>query len=191
MNTLDSKNYIADLDDQSVFAALTGDTRSFSIIVTHYEKRVFGFLGRMGFDQSTAADLAQDTFVRAWQHRARFDKQRGSFTAWLFAIARNVALTEFRRAARRPTDRGNIGELENLSARDDASHLTEDSQKREQLNLALRKLAEADRTAIALSYVEGLDAPEAAALLGCRADTYRARLSRARKRLAKALETSL
>jgi len=180
----------AELDEASAISALAGGNDAFASIVTGYEQQIFAFLGRMGFDQATAADLAQDTFVRVWRHRARFDARRGTFTGWLFSIARNVALTEFRRAGRRPTSRVDDGMLDQLTTSGDASRSTERAQQRDQLHAALQQLSDADRTAIALSYVDGLPAPEAAALLGCRADAYRARLSRARKRLMKLLENT-
>lgn len=181
----------AKLNEQSAIAALAGDSDAFTIIVSSYERSLFAFLGRMGFDRATAADLAQDTFVLVWRHRTRFDPRRGTITAWLFGIARNLALTEFRRSGRRPTDKVDDGVLDHLIESEDASHSAERVQRHNQLHVALQRLPDADRTAIALSYVEGLSAPEAAVLLGCRADAYRTRLTRARKRLAKILENSL
>jgi len=109
----------------------------------------------------------------------------------VFGIARNVALTELQRAARRPTNRVDDDALDCLSSSDDASKSAERAQQLDQLLEALQQLSDTDRTAIALSYVEGLTAVEASALLNCRADAYRARLSRARKRLAELLENTL
>ena len=57
---------------------MAGDKAAFGALVTGYERRLFGFLGRMGFDQATGSDLAQDIFVRAWRHRATYDARRGS-----------------------------------------------------------------------------------------------------------------
>ena len=176
-------------DERAAIAALAGDASAFEAVVVAHERRVFAFLGRMGFDAATAEDLAQDTFVRVWRHRDRFDPARGSLAAWVFGIARNVALTERRRAGRRPSGRADDGALERLASPDDAPASVERAERRERLRLALAALPDADRTAIALSYVDGLSASEAAALLGCRADAYRARLSRARRRLADLLET--
>ena len=181
-------NFLKEIEEPAIVAALAGDSAAFGILVTAYERRVFAFLGRMGFDQTTASDLAQDIFVRAWRHRGSFDPARGTVISWLFGIARNAALTEWRRAGRRPTACVDDGALDELSTSDDASHALERSQQRDQLHCALRKISDADRTAIALSYIDGLSTIEAAALLNCRADAYRARLSRARRRLAAVLK---
>ena len=80
------------------------------------------------------------------------------------------------------------GALDRMSTLEDASHTLERAQQRDRLHRALQRVSDADRTAIALSYIDGLSAPEAASLLNCRADAYRARLSRARQRLAAVLE---
>ena len=47
-------------DERAAIAALAGDAAAFGAVVTFYERRVFAFLGRMGFDAATAEDLAQD-----------------------------------------------------------------------------------------------------------------------------------
>ena len=181
-------NFLKEIEEPAVIAALAGDAAAFGAVVTAYESRVFAFLGRMGFDQTTASDLAQDIFVRAWRHRSSFDAARGTVIGWLFGIARNVALTEWRRSGRRPTACVDEGALDELSTRDDASHALEQAQQRDRLHCALHKISDADRTAIALSYIDGLSTIEAATLLNCRTDAYRARLSRARRRLAAVLE---
>lgn len=181
-------DFLTEFDELAATAALTGGATAFGTLVRAYERQVFGFLGRMGFDQATAADLAQDIFVRAWRFRGSYDPSKGTVIGWLFGIARNVALTEWRRSGRRPTSCVDEGALDRVSTSDDASHELAQSQQRDRLHRALQQLSDADRTAIALSYIDGLSAPEAATLLNCRADAYRARLSRARRRLAAVLE---
>ena len=181
-------NFPTEFDEPAAVAALAGDATAFGTLVTAYERQVFAFLGRMGFDRATTSDLAQDIFVRAWRYRGGFDPLHGTVIGWLFGIARNVALTEWRRAGRRPTACVDEGALDRISTPDDASHVLEHAQQRDRLHRALQQLSDADRTAIALSYIDGLSAPEAATLLNCRADAYRARLSRARRRLAGVLE---
>lgn len=61
----------------------------------HY-RDIFGYLARR-IDASTAEDLASETFVRALEHRTRFDPSRGDERAWLFGIATNL-LSKHRRA---------------------------------------------------------------------------------------------
>ena len=80
---------------------LSGDTQAYAEIVARYERPLFGFLGRMGLPQARAEDVAQETFLRAWQHLGSFDPRRASFTTWLYTIARRLALNEAARTAAR------------------------------------------------------------------------------------------
>jgi RNA polymerase sigma-70 factor (ECF subfamily) len=52
-------------------------------------------------DQLEAEDLTAVTFERAWRDRERYQKDLGTFTNWLFGIARHVAITYFRQHAQR------------------------------------------------------------------------------------------
>jgi RNA polymerase sigma-70 factor (ECF subfamily) len=45
-----------------------GDRQAFADVVRHYQPPLFGFLGRMGLDQSHAEELAQEAFLRAWMN---------------------------------------------------------------------------------------------------------------------------
>jgi RNA polymerase sigma-70 factor, ECF subfamily len=61
-----------------------------------------GFARRALRDHGMAEDVVQETFVRAWRARERFDPARGSIRAWLFAICRNVLCDAERARAVRP-----------------------------------------------------------------------------------------
>jgi RNA polymerase sigma-70 factor (ECF subfamily) len=62
--------------------------------------RVFNYFRYRGFDRATAEDLSSATFEKAWRARARYRRERASFTTWLLAIARNAATDHLRRSRR-------------------------------------------------------------------------------------------
>src|SRR5690349_10235407 len=62
---------------------------------------VYQFLFRMLGNEEDARDLAQETFVRIYKNRERFDPS-GKFTTWLYTIASNLARNEYRRRGRHP-----------------------------------------------------------------------------------------
>ncbi|MDF3045302.1 MAG: sigma-70 region 2 domain protein [Ornithinibacter sp.] len=49
-----------------------------------------------GQDRMRAEDLVQETLLRAWRNRERLDESRGSVRAWLFTVARNIVIDEWR-----------------------------------------------------------------------------------------------
>src|SRR4051812_1971094 len=77
-----------------------GDAEAFGRFVDLYQARVIGFVRRMGSNPEDAADIAQDTFLRAFQSFGRFDG-RSSVRTWLFRIAHNLCIDRSRRLDRR------------------------------------------------------------------------------------------
>lgn len=164
------------------------DEEQFEQLVIRYQTALFGFLGGMGFHQSLAEDLAQDTFLRAWRSRHTFDGRKGHVSTWLFRIARNLAYDEIRRNENQKTD---FIDMDEITVSDDSQSSFEDQYQREirrKVQAGLSQLSVDDRCALSLGYLRQLTAPEAALVLGCSAGAFRTRLTRARQRLASTLE---
>ncbi len=133
-----------------------------------HESAVYTFFRRMGRQPADAADLTQDTFVRALVGADRF-RFESSYRTWLLGIARNVHREWVRKSYRaaEPTadvDGGSAG------GDDDEAAAVAD---------ALRRLPIDERELLVLSHVEGLASKEIAALLGISDAATRQRLSRA------------
>jgi RNA polymerase sigma factor (sigma-70 family) len=64
---------------------------------------VFAYVATLLGDRSTAEDVTELAFERAYRRRRTFDRRRGEERAWLFGIARNAALDELRRRKRHAT----------------------------------------------------------------------------------------
>ena len=71
------------------------DTGTFGELVRRHHRRVFNYLCQLTRHRQDAEDLAQQTFVKAHAHVARFDCRR-PFVNWLLTIARHTALNHFR-----------------------------------------------------------------------------------------------
>ena len=72
-----------------------GDTAAFRLLINHYQRMVFSFLGKFWFQAQILEDLAQETFLRAYKHITDFNAEKGaSFSTWLLTIARNLAINE-------------------------------------------------------------------------------------------------
>jgi len=165
-----------------------GDRTAFAGIIRHYQAPLFGFLGRMGLTQAHAEDLAQETFLRAWRQIDRFDPRRAEFSTWLFTLARNLTLNELSRAAnRREVTMGDeLPEVADPQPQPLEAVLAEE--RKRHLRAALQQLPLADRSVLALAYVEALDMAAIARIEGCAVGAIKTRLHRARQRLRKHLE---
>jgi len=151
------------------------DRNAFGELVRRYQSPVRGFLTRMTRgDAHLADDLAQETFLKAWQKLQTFGG--GSrFSTWLFGIAFN----EFRMARRQRKE----------LALDDAENLPEEPaiagnpQLRLDLTEALKRLNSNERAAVVLCCQNGLSHEEAAQVLDCPLGTVKTNILRGKEKL--------
>lgn len=163
--------------------AAAGDRGAFAALVRHYQRPVFGFLGRMGLHQFEAEEVAQEAFLRAWLHLGRYQAARGAFSTWLYTIAKRLALHELDRAERRLREPGGASPPDTACERPGPAQTLHQQQLRVALQAALRQLPAADRSTLALAYVHDLSLADVAQIEGCSEAAVKARLHRARQRL--------
>jgi RNA polymerase sigma factor (sigma-70 family) len=126
---------------------------------------VYAYVITLVRDRSAAEDVTASAFERAYRRRRTFDRRRGEERAWLFGIARNVALDELRRRRRLSTL---IAEPE--AAGDEFAGVAQDEDdlalRRASVRAALATLSARDREVIALKFHAGLSNSELAGVLG-------------------------
>ncbi len=110
-------------------------------------------------DRAAAEDVTMAAFERAYRARERFDPRRGSQRAWLFTIARNVALDELRRRRRSSSLLGDVSDEAATPAEDDRPL------RRAAVRVALASLEPRERELVALKFVAGLSNTEIADVL--------------------------
>lgn len=161
-----------------------GNRQAYAPIVEHFQRPLFAYLGRMGLTQAQAEELAQETFLRAWQALAQYDPQQAAFSTWLFTIAHRLALNELNRAAHQyeqAFDEITAANVPHQAVLPLAQLETQEQHQR--LQHALKRLPLAERSAVALTYSKGLDLKTVAQLEGCSEATLKMRLHRAREQL--------
>ncbi|MBX9945565.1 MAG: sigma-70 family RNA polymerase sigma factor [Reyranella sp.] len=132
-------------------------------------------------ERAAADDLVQNTFVVALSKQAQF-KPGTNLKAWLFTIARSQFYSGLR-STRRRIARIELGDTENAPGIDHADR----SSDLIDLSRALSRLAPEYREALMLVGACGFSYEEAAAICGCGLGTVKARVSRARRQLARTL----
>ena len=176
-----------------------GDKQAFSLLVERFQHPLFSYLGKMGLSQAVAEEIAQETFIRAWLAREKFDATRSALITWLFTIARRLAINELQRANHRqkyyveqqqlvhakqqkPPERvGNNGHHVDLS---------EDAQQQRLLQ-ALKTLSADDCSLLALAYIREFDLSMIGELEGIPVGTVKSRLHRIRQQLKSTLNEGI
>ena len=155
------------------------DHNAFGELVRRYQSPVRAFLARMTHgDAHLADDLAQETFLKAWQ-KLRTYRGGASLSTWLFSIAFN----EFRMASRRrkmlPLEEMDESPEEPAPAHDNHLHLD--------LTEAMKLLSSSERAAVVLCCQNGLSHEEAAQILDCPLGTVKTNILRGKEKLRRRL----
>jgi RNA polymerase sigma-70 factor (ECF subfamily) len=165
--------------------ATRGDREAFGILVERYQRRVIGVALAVVHNPEDALELAQETFVRAFENLRSFES-RSSFSTWLYRIAANLAIDLRRRERRHTFVRGEEAEIEierlPNSAGDSFAEFSRAELNR-RLRTALDELTPDHRAVILLREVEGLSYDEISDMLQCPRGTVMSRLHYARSRL--------
>jgi RNA polymerase sigma-70 factor, ECF subfamily len=188
----------ADADIRDMARLAGGEHAALDDLMDRHAVRLVGYLTRQLRDESEAEDLAQETFVRVFQHRDRFDPAR-KFTTWLYTIATNLMRDRLRRLSRRPevplegpAASGQEPREASIPAPDsgpDGSLLA--TERAQAVQQAVATLPEDLRTALILFEYEDLSHAEIAAVVECTPKAVETRLYRARAQLRDALKKYL
>jgi len=160
-----------------VARAREGDRQAFEGLVRRYKDRVLNLARRIVCDADAAQDVAQETFIKAYQQLHRF-RGEAQFSTWLYCIAVNEARGHLR-AERRRRARWQRHRLLEV-ARPAASEAVEQAGVLVEL---MQELPEKQRIALALFYLQELSVNEIAQAAGAPTGTVKSWLSRGRERL--------
>ena len=171
---------ISESDSGLLTAARHGDESSILTLYRRYRTPLFRFAWRLTGSVATAEDVLQECFLALLQGDS-FDVDRGSLRAYLFGIARNLALKRMRLSERESE------ELEDTAADLDPLEDLLSAERSEVVARAVLALPHLQREAIVLFEYEELSLEEIAAIAGIEAGAVKARLHRARETLRRRL----
>jgi len=159
-------------DEALVRLVRSGDRETFAVLVDRYKRGITSFISAAARGSAESADLAQETFLRAYAHLGTFNPALGKFSTWLYHIARNVVRTHLARSQRRPQTQELPPEqtLENAvpdrsRESDPAAGLLRWEAERE-LRAAMAELPERTRTVLALRYYSNMEYQTIATTMG-------------------------
>jgi RNA polymerase sigma-70 factor, ECF subfamily len=188
---------IPETDHDLIALARTGSEKAYRELLDRYQRPVFSLVYRMVRDRELAEDLAQETFVKVFNHLDRFNPKY-KFSSWIFKIASNLAIDTLRK--REPDTVSLDGSRHAETAEEiESSRITVESRDEnpeefleakelgQEIERAIAGLRPEYRTAILLRHVEGRAYEEIAEIMSLPLGTVKTYIHRARGQLRETL----
>lgn len=175
---------IEDIDSVCLQAIAKGDRAAFSSIVERWQIRLINFFYRSTSNRSDAEDLAQETFLELYRAAPRY-QARGTFSAFIFTLARRRLIDSYRKKSRRPLE---LIDPTDFVMQQQADTIDRSAEIQEAFHRALTDLPENQRNAILMLQQQGLSYDEIATALDCSLSAVKTWIHRARTHLRDALK---
>ncbi len=166
------------MEDAPLIARVVADDdrHAFATLVRKHQSAVRAFLLRLSCgDRALADDVAQETFLRAYQRIGTY-RSEGGFHSWLFAIAYRAFASEKRKRHWSAEELTEVPEV-------DPSRVSNPNTAAEDIARAMRHLREPERACISLCYQSGMSHREAANALGYPVGTVKTHINRGKEKL--------
>jgi len=170
---------MADADEALVLQSQNGSVAAFEALIRNHQTMIHALTFRMSGSAADAEDLAQETFIRAYEQINHFNGG-AKFSTWLYSIAVHACLNWRRNEARRFQAQTNCAE-EMFARQTDTDHSFNEIAQNAQT--ALMKLPAKQRAAVVLTIYDGLNHAEAAKVLRCSEATISWRVFAAKRKL--------
>jgi RNA polymerase sigma factor (sigma-70 family) len=170
--------------------ARNGDLEAYDELIKRYQERIYATIYHMTANHEDANDLAQESFIKAFQALPSF-KGGSTFYTWLYRIAVNKTINFLKQRKNRMHMSLNDLDFNTENNPDLVALISEKTPRRdaglnelqEKLNAALLKLSEPHRLVVVLHDVQGQSHDEIAEIMDCNIGTVRSRLFYARQQL--------
>jgi len=185
-----------------MLALKAGDEGAFRVLVDRHRNAIVNLTHRYLGNRADAEDLAQETFLKVYRARGRYEPT-AKFTTWLYRVAVNTCLNEVRNRRNRPTygavslqstvtgEEDGVGATLPDPAAESPSQNAEREELRGRVRAAVDELPERQRLALLLNKFHGLSYEELAATLEMTIPGVKSLLVRARENVRKQIEPYL
>jgi RNA polymerase sigma-70 factor (ECF subfamily) len=166
----------------------SGDAAAIGELYDRYASILFPLALRILRDRDEAEDVVHDAFITVSDRAGQYSSERGSVSAWLVTLVRNLSIDRIRRRDRRGSLARDIVAHEPVTPVDSPEQLTADAAERAKVRRALASLPDAQRATLEIAFFDGLTYSEIAAREGVPLGTIKSRAARAIASLREALE---
>jgi RNA polymerase sigma-70 factor (ECF subfamily) len=168
--------------DQLIEKARGNDKAAFGGVYEYYVDGVYRYVFYRLFDKKDAEDVTEEVFLKAMTHISGYKAERGSFTGWLYGIARNSVIDHYREGSRQAAMVEAAAQRQNEQVNEESDVFVVETVRR-----ALAGLTEEQREVIVLRFYAGLKISEVAEQMGKPETAIKALQRRASLQLAKIL----
>lgn len=172
-------------DAYFISQVLNGNVNAFEILVNRHKTMVFNIAFRITMNREDAEEIAQDTFLKAYQKLGTFRKE-SKFSTWLYRIAYNTAVSKSR-TRKVPVQEIQEDQADQAMVSEIITVLEEsgENEKTKILNRALSLLPGEDQIIITLFYYKGKSLEEVGEIMDLTPGNVKVRLHRIRKKMYK------
>lgn len=151
-------------DEESIIVdrAVNGDARAFAELYERYVDRVYRHAYFYIGNRADAEDVAQQTFLRAWQAIGRYQRGDAPIIAWLLTIAGRTAISQTRRTRKDPGESASWDEV----GGDDPQEIVATLNSCDMVRDAILQLGPDRRQVVVLRFIEGMSIAQVASVLG-------------------------
>ena len=176
------------IDAALMARAQQGEAVAFEVLVVKYQRRVAATIRRLVRDDRITEELTQEAFLSVFVALPSF-KPDGDFAAWLFTIARNAARSYLRSAQNRQDDRpiqwlDEVADSDKFGVAPSPEEEAMAHQLFERIDAEMAALPEAQRRALVMREIDGMDYKSIAAALEQPVNTVKSHIFRAREAIA-------
>ena len=174
---------VFDEDSELLDRLATGDEAAFRMLVERHIDRAYAIALRIVGNAADAEDVVQDTMLKIWSHRGRWQHGRAKFSTWLYRVISNRCID----LRRKPRTENVETVPEVADGQPDAADIIERNELNSMLEIAMQRLPEQQRIAVIFSYHESMSNGEIAQVMDTTVAAVESLLKRGRQQLRQLL----
>ena len=182
-STQDRTDIVYDEDSELLDRLAADDEAAFRMLVERHIDRAYAIALRIVGNAADAEDVVQDTMLKVWTHRGRWQHGRAKFSTWLYRVVSNRCIDLRRKPRTENVDV--VPEVADTQL--DASTVIERNEIGNLLEVAMQRLPEQQRVAVILSYHENMSNGEIAQVMDTTVAAVESLLKRGRQQLRQLL----
>lgn len=174
---------VFDEDSELLDRLAAGDEVAFRMLVERHIDRAYAIALRIVGNAADAEDVVQDSMLKIWSHRGRWQHGRAKFSTWLYRVISNRCID----LRRKPRNENVETVPEVADGQPGAVEIIERNELNGMLELAMQRLPEQQRVAVILSYHENMSNGEIAQVMDTTVAAVESLLKRGRQQLRQLL----